>query len=267
MGNYVLYEASDDIATLTLNYPEKLNPIAIPLQEELRDALARLADDRSIRCAILTGAGRAFCVGADLSGMGADPSDQRSRGERSHDMMTRISNPIIMALRQLSVPVVAAVNGPAAGAGVGIALACDLVVAARSAYFYLPFMPRLGIIPDLGTTWFLPRLVGSARAMGMSLLGERLTAEQAAAWGLIWSCVEDEALPREAHTLARRLAALPVHAVTEIRAALAASATNGLPEQLRYEATRQRDLLDGAPFAEGVAAFQEKREPKFPGRR
>jgi 2-(1,2-epoxy-1,2-dihydrophenyl)acetyl-CoA isomerase len=266
MGNYVRYEAADGIATLTLNYPEKLNPIAIPLQEDLRDALARLAEDRSVRCAILTGAGRAFCVGADLSGMGADPADERSRGERSNDMMTRISNPIIMALRELPIPVVAAVNGPAAGAGVGIALACDIVVAARSAYFYLPFMPRLGIVPDLGTTWFLPRLVGSARAMGMSLLGDRLPAEQAEQWGLIWSCVDDEALPGEARGVARKLAALPAHAIAEIRAAYAASAESGLAEQLRYEATRQRELIDRETFAEGVAAFQQKRDPNFPGR-
>jgi 2-(1,2-epoxy-1,2-dihydrophenyl)acetyl-CoA isomerase len=266
MGNYVLYEAVDGIATLTLNYPEKLNPIAIPLQEDLRDALVRVAEDRSVRCAILTGAGRAFCVGADLSGMGADPGDTRSRGERSNDMMTRISNPIIMALRQSPVPVVAAVNGPAAGAGVGIALACDIVVAARSAYFYLPFMPRLGIVPDLGTTWFLPRLVGNARATAMSLLGDRLPAEQAAGWGLIWSCVDDEALPGEARGLAAKLAALPAHAIAEIRAAYAASEANSLAAQLDYEATRQRDLLDRDSFKEGVAAFQQKRDPKFAGR-
>lgn len=266
MGNYVLYDAADGIATLTLNYPEKLNPIAIPLQEDLRDALARVAEDRSVRCAILTGAGRAFCVGADLSSMGSNPGDTRSRGERSHDMMTRISNPIIMALRESPVPVVAAVNGPAAGAGVGIALACDIVVAARSAYFYLPFMPRLGIVPDLGTTWFLPRFVGNARAIGMSLLGDRLPAEQAAQWGLIWSCVDDEALAGEARGLAAKLATLPAHAIAEIRAAYTASETNSLAAQLNYEATRQRDLLDRDTFKEGVAAFQEKRDPKFTGR-
>jgi 2-(1,2-epoxy-1,2-dihydrophenyl)acetyl-CoA isomerase len=263
MGNYVLYEARDGIATLTLNYPEKLNPIAIPLQTDLRDALARLAEDKSVRAAILTGAGRAFCVGADLSGMRPAPDDTRSQGNRSGDMMEQLSNKIILALRESPVPVVAAVNGPAAGAGVGIALACDIVVAARSAYFYLPFMPRLGIVPDLGTTWFLPRLVGRARATAMSLLAERLSAEQAAQWGLIWASFDDDALMDEARSVAARLAAMPAHAIAEIRNAYDAAETNGLAQQLSYEATRQRELIDKETFAEGVRAFQEKREPKF----
>jgi 2-(1,2-epoxy-1,2-dihydrophenyl)acetyl-CoA isomerase len=169
-------------------------------------------------------------------------------------------------MRALPVPVVCAVNGAAAGAGVGLALAGDVTIAAKSAYFYLSFLPKLGIVPDLGCTWIIPRLVGPARAMGMSLLDERLGAERAAQWGLIWACVEDDALLLEAQQLAQRLARLPAHAVIEARRAFEASARHTLPEQLHYESERQRELLNRPSFAEGVAAFLQKRAPNFPGR-
>lgn len=261
----VLWEAKDGVATLTLNLPAKLNPIALDLQHELRAALARVREDRGVRAVVLTGAGKAFCVGADLSAMRPPEADE-TLGDQTAKWMQSVSNPLIEALRALPVPVVCAVNGAAAGAGVGLALAGDVTIAAESAYFYLSFLPKLGIVPDLGCTWIIPRLVGPARAMGMSLLDERLGAERAAQWGLIWACVEDDALLLEAQQLAQRLARLPAHAVIEARRAFEASARHTLPEQLHYESERQRELLNRPSFAEGVAAFLQKRAPNFPGR-
>ena len=187
-------------------------------------------------------------------------------GERARNSLTSAYNPALLALAQLPIPVVSAVNGACAGAGVGVALAADVVLAARSAYFYLPFMPRLGIVPDLGTTWFLERAVGRARAVAMSLLGERLAAEQAERWGLVWQCVDDGDLPAQALALAQRLAALPVHAAQEIRAVYELAGQQTLVEQMRSEAVRQRELIDRPTFAEGVQAFLGKREPVFPPR-
>lgn len=265
MDGAVLYAADDGVATLTLNLPGKLNPIALDLQHALREAIARVRDDLNVRAVVLTGAGKAFCVGADLSALRPIEGDQ-SLGEQTAHWMQSVSHPLLEELRALPVPVVCAINGAAAGAGVGLALAGDVVLAARSAYFYLPFLPRLGIVPDIGCTWFLPRLVGPARAMGMSLLDERLPAERAAQWGLIWACVDDEALQTEAKHIAQRLAGLPAHAVVEARRAFEASARHTLAEQLHYESERQRALIDGPSFAEGVAAFLEKRAPEFRGR-
>ena len=263
--NPILYETSDGIATLTLNLPHKLNPITKELQLALRDALARAADDRSVRAVVLTGAGKAFCVGADLGAL-RQPEAGKSLGDETAEWMQDLSHPIIGTLRGLPVPVVCAVNGPAAGAGVSIALACDLVLAARSAYFYLPFLPKLGIVPDLGCTWFLPRLIGPARAMGLALLDDKLSAERAAQWGLIWACVDDELLLLEARRLAQRLAQLPAHAVLEARRAFEHAGRHTLPEQLHYESERQRELINRPDFAEGVSAFLAKRAPVFSGR-
>ena len=262
---YVLYELADGIATLTLNLPAKLNPIARELQVELRDTLERIRDDRAVRAVILTGAGKAFCVGADLSAMA--PGDEgKSLGAQTAEWMQSLSNPLIETLRTLPVPVVAAVNGPAAGAGVGLALAADVTIAARSAYFYLSFLPKLGIVPDLGCTWAIPRRAGRARAMGMALLDERLGAEQAVQWGLIWACADDERLLDEARAIAQRLARLPAHAVVEAREAFEAAERHTLAEQLHYESERQRELIDRPSFREGVSAFLQKRPPSFPGR-
>lgn len=262
---HVICEVAEGVATLTLNLPAKLNPIALDLQHELRAALAKVRDDRNVRAVVLTGAGKAFCVGADLSAM-RPPEDGETLGDQTAKWMQSVSNPMIEELRALSVPVVCAVNGAAAGAGVGLALAGDVVIAAKSAYFYLSFLPKLGIVPDLGCTWFIPRLVGPARAMGMALLDERLPAERAAQWGLIWSCVEDAALLAEAQQTAQRLSRLPAHAVLEARKAFEASAQHTLSEQLHYESERQRELLVKPSFTEGVSAFLQKRAPSFPGR-
>ncbi|MDM0039624.1 enoyl-CoA hydratase-related protein [Variovorax sp. J22G21] len=261
----VLYEVEDGIATLTLNLPTKLNPITEDLQLALRDALARVAGDRSVRAVVLTGAGKAFCAGADLSAM-QTPATGKTLGDETADWMQGLSNPLISAMRNLPVPVVCAVNGAAAGAGVGIALAGDVVLAARSAYFYLSFLPRLGLVPDLGCTWFIPRLVGPARALGMALLDERVSADKAAQWGLIWNCVEDDLLLLEAQKTAQRLARLPAHAVLEARQAFAASERHTLDEQLHYESERQREMIMKPSFGEGVAAFLQKRPPAFAGR-
>ncbi|MEO5738930.1 MAG: enoyl-CoA hydratase-related protein [Variovorax sp.] len=261
----VLYEVEDGIATLTLNLPTKLNPIAKDLQLALRDALARVAGDRSVRAVVLTGAGKAFCAGADLSAM-QTPDTGKTLGDETADWMQSLSNPLISAMRSLPVPVVCAINGAAAGAGVGIALAGDVVLAARSAYFYLSFLPRLGLVPDLGCTWFIPRLVGPARAMGMALLDQRVSADKAAQWGLIWDCVEDDLLLLEAQKTAQRLARLPSHAVLEARKAFAASERHTLDEQLHYESERQREMIMKPSFGEGVAAFLQKRPPAFAGR-
>lgn len=260
----ILSERHDDVAVLRLNLPQRLNPLAIPLQQRLREALAGLRDDRGVRALVLTGAGKAFCVGADLSGL--TPPADRPLGDFVGDTMESLSNRIVEDLRELPFPVVSAVNGPCAGAGVGVALAADLVIAARSAYFYLPFLPRLGIVPDLGTTWFLERYLGRARAVGLALLGDRLGAEQAVQWGLIWSCVDDDALMAEALGLARRLARLPAHAAMESRRVFDSASSRSLLDQMRFEADRQRDLIGRPEFTEGARAFIEKREPVFPPR-
>lgn len=262
---FVLYALDEGIATLTLNLPAKLNPLALELQQELRAHLERIRDDRAVRALILTGAGKAFCVGADLSAM-RPPQDGKTLGDQTAEWMQSLSNPLIETLQSMPIPVVAAVNGAAAGAGVGLALAADITLAARSAYFYLPFLPRLGIVPDLGCTWAIPHRAGRARAMGMALLDERLGAGRAVQWGLIWGCVDDENLMAEARETAQRLARLPAYAVTEARAAFAAAERHTLPEQLHYESERQRELIERPTFREGVSAFLQKRAPEFPGR-
>jgi 2-(1,2-epoxy-1,2-dihydrophenyl)acetyl-CoA isomerase len=258
---------ADGVATLTLQNPGKLNSLSIELQRALLAELSKLREDRSVRALVLTGSGSAFCAGADLQEMQqAAAAMEPSIGEWLARMMAGLTNPIVQALREMPVPVVCAVNGAAVGAGAGLALAGDIVLMARSAYFYLPFVPRLGLVPDMGTTWLLPRRIGRARAVAMTLLGERVGAEQALQWGLAWGCSDDDRLAADAAALAGRLAALPGDAALETRMAYDASERNDLPGQLAYEARRQRDLIERAPFAEGVRAFLEKREPNFNAR-
>jgi 2-(1,2-epoxy-1,2-dihydrophenyl)acetyl-CoA isomerase len=218
----------------------------------------------AIRAVLLTAAGDAFCAGADLAGNAIPPGDEHlTRGQATRKVMEHLSNPLITGLRELPVPVVCALPGVAAGAGVGIALAADVVIAARSAYFYLPFISRLGLVPDLGTTWFLEKLLGRGRATALTLLGSRLPAEKAQQWGLIWDCVDDAQLQETALATARQLSKLPAHAALETRRAYAAAGSNDLPAQLQYEADRQAELIDRPEFDEGVRAFLEKREPDF----
>jgi 2-(1,2-epoxy-1,2-dihydrophenyl)acetyl-CoA isomerase len=256
------------VAWVFIDNPTRMNALSHGLPQALRDALAQIRADRSVRAMVLTGVGRAFCVGADLADLPLAVSDGEapSRGNQVADDMLAITNPLILDVRSMPIPVVCALNGVAAGAGVGLALAADLCVAARSAYFYLPFMSKLGLVPDLGTTWWLERLCGRQRAMGLALLGDRLSAEQAAQFGLVWACLDDTGLTQRAGELALQLAKLPGHAAPELRRAFEAAANSNLAQQLDYEAGRQRELLDGAAFAEGVDAFLAKREPTFASR-
>lgn len=259
---FIKFEVADGIALLTLNQPETRNGLTGELQLEMIAAVEQLHQRKDVGALILTGAGKSFCAGADLGKMGAAPSDL-SIGQLTAKGMEEISNPLIMTLQKCPVPVVSAVNGSAAGAGISIALAADIVIAARSAFFLTPFLPRLGIVPDMGATWFIPHHIGRARALGMMLLGDRIPAEQALEWGLIWACVDDAVLMDEARKVAARLARGPAHAALEVRRALDLAAKQDLPAQLEYEKTRQRELLDLPTFVEGVKSFFEKREPVF----
>lgn len=255
----IALKIEDGIGLVTLNRPEILNSLDVPLARELRAALAQVRQRRDVRAVILTGSGRGFCAGAQLS----EASGPETTGQRGSRAMKEDFNPLILDLLALPVPVVTAVNGVAAGAGASIALAADVVVAAQPAYFLLPFAPRLGIVPDLGATWVLPRLIGRSRAHALTLLGDRLPAPTAAEWGLIWKCVPLESLMGEAFALARQLGAGPRHIVGEVRRAFDAAESNDLPAQLEYERLRQEVLLDKEEYREGVRAFLEKREPVF----
>jgi 2-(1,2-epoxy-1,2-dihydrophenyl)acetyl-CoA isomerase len=263
-SEHVRFEREGDVAVVTLDNPGRRNALSRGMQHGLRRVIDEIRATPSIRAVLLTAAGEAFCAGADLAG-NAIPEGQEhlTRGQATQMVMQELSNPIITGLRELPVPVVSALPGVAAGAGVGIALAADIVIAARSAYFYLPFIPKLGIVPDLGTTWFLEKLVGRGRATALTLLGSRLDAAKAEQWGLVWQCVDDAALRGEALAVARRLAKLPGHAALETRRAYEAAGRNDLRAQLQYEAERQCELLDRPEFDEGVRAFLEKREPDF----
>lgn len=264
---HVTYEVQGSLALITLDNPKALNTLSLDLQRQLRAALARVHEEREVRAVILRGSGRAFCVGADLNDMrNGSQASGKSLGAWVADTMEELTNRIVSDLRSLPVPVLAAVNGVTAGAGCGLALAADVVIAARSASFLLPFMPKLGILPDLGLTWFLPNLLGRSRSMALCMLDERLTAQQAEDWGLIWRCVEDDQLHDEALRLGERLAALPSHAAMALRQAFAAAQNNDLEAQLGYEREQQRELLDGETLAEGALAFFEKRAPCFRGR-
>ncbi len=257
----ILYDVTGGIARLTLNRPERLNSFNAAMHAELREALARVAGDGA-RVLVLTGAGRGFSAGQDLGERQALPGGARADLGES---IERNYKPLVLALAGLPVPTIAAVNGVAAGAGASIALACDLVVAAKSAAFIQAFS-RLGLVPDSGATWFLPRLVGSARALGLAMLGERLSAEQAAAWGLIWRCMDDAEFPAAVDRLAAELAAAPTRGLVRTREAMRAAATATLAEQLDRERDLQRELGYTDDYAEGVAAFAEKRAPRFAGR-
>jgi 2-(1,2-epoxy-1,2-dihydrophenyl)acetyl-CoA isomerase len=255
-------ETKDGVALLTLNRPEVLNSINMVLIAEVREAVAEVAADKSARVLMITGAGRGFCAGADLAAQG-QRAEGMSVGQGVAHGMEVAFNPMMRELYALNKPIVSAVNGTTAGGGVGLALVADICIAAKSATFISVFGPRLGLIPDLGVTWHLPRLIGRARALGMALTGDRLPAETAAEWGLIWKCVEDAALMETAMAVATKLANGPTNAFREIRKAIDAAERNTFPEQLEYERLTQGQLGDHPNFVEGVKSFLTKKEPQF----
>jgi len=258
----IRFETGDRVARITLNRPDRLNSFTAQMHAELRDALARVTDGGDARVLLLTGEGRAFCAGQDLSDRavapGAAPVDLGASIEENY-------RPLVLALRSLPLPVVCAVNGVAAGAGANIALACDVVIAKKSASFIQAFC-KIGLVPDSGGTYFLPRLVGSARAMGLALFGDRVTAEQAAEWGLIWKCIDDGEFAATTDAMVAQLADAPTAGLAAIKRALYASSGNTLEQQLDVERDAQRSLGYSDDYREGVAAFLEKRAPRFSGR-
>ena len=258
----ILVSRDAGILTVTLNRPDKLNAFNPEMHQLLRDALEVARDEAGVRAVLLTGSGRGFCAGQDLS------ERNLSADAAPIDLSVSLGsnyNPLVRRLRALPKPVVCAVNGVAAGAGANIALACDIVLAARSASFVQSFA-RLGLVPDSGGTYFLPRLVGSARAMGLALLGERLSAEEAERWGLIWRALDDERLIEEATRIAQALAAGPTRGYGLIKKALYASAGNSLDSQLDLERDLQREAGFSEDYREGVAAFLQKRKPAYKGK-
>jgi 2-(1,2-epoxy-1,2-dihydrophenyl)acetyl-CoA isomerase len=252
------FKQEGGIARLTLNRPDRLNSFTVQMHEEVADALSRLDGARVL---VITGAGRGFCAGQDLNDRAVAPGEAVDLGES----VEKRYNPLIRRITSLPFPVIARVNGVAAGAGANIALACDIVVAARSAKFIQSFA-SIGLIPDSGGTWVLPRLVGQARALGLALTAEPLPADKAAEWGLIWKAVEDEALDAEVDALAEKFAAAPTRGLARIKTMIRESWGHGLDEALDLQRDAMRELGYSDDYREGVAAFMEKRPPKFTGK-
>ncbi|HEU5482354.1 MAG TPA: 2-(1,2-epoxy-1,2-dihydrophenyl)acetyl-CoA isomerase PaaG [Sphingomicrobium sp.] len=255
----IIFERSDHVARITLNRPDRLNSFTAHMHGELREALH---DAEEARVVVLTGAGRAFCAGQDLN--------ERSVASEEHPVDLGVTvetgwNPLIKQLSSMSQPVIARVNGVAAGAGANIALACDVVVAAQSAKFIQSFS-AIGLVPDSGGSWILPRLVGHARAMALALTGDALSAQQAEEWGLIWKCVDDEALDREVDAIVHKLTALPPLGLAAIKSIIRSTWDRTLDQELMLQRNEMRRLGYTEDYHEGVAAFLEKRQPSFTGR-
>ena len=257
-GTTIIAERSGHVARITLNRPDRLNSFTRAMHAELREALADLGDARVV---VLTGAGRGFCAGQDLNDRAVAPGEAVDLGETVEECW----NPLVRALAELRQPVIARVNGVAAGAGASLAMACDLVVAARSSKFIQSFS-ALGLVPDTGGSWHLTRHLGQARAMGLALTGEPLLAQHAADWGLIWKCVDDESLDSEVDALAAKLAALPPLGLAAIKRMIRTSWGRSLEEELDLQRDEMRRLGFTDDYREGVAAFLEKRPGTFTGR-
>lgn len=256
----ILSALADGVLSLTLNRPDKLNAFNEEMHLALRAGFERAHADETVRAVLLTGAGRGFCAGQDLG----DRDPKKGVLDLGHTIET-FYNPLVRLIRSLEKPVICAVNGVAAGAGANIAFACDITLAARSARFIQAFA-RIGLVPDSGGTWSLPRLIGEARAKALALTAEPLSAETAADWGLIWRAVDDDTLMEEATALADRLAAGPTRGLGMTKRAIQAAATNSLDQQLDLERDLQREAGRSADYAEGVSAFLEKRKPEFKGK-
>lgn len=256
----ILLRWHGDVAVVTLNRPDKLNSFTRQMHEALVAALDHVEAGRA-RALLLTGAGRGFCAGQDLADLDFTPGHSTDLGE----LIDTWFNPLVRRLQALPLPVVAAVNGTAAGAGANLALACDMVLAARSACFIQAFV-KIGLVPDSGGTWLLPKRLGMGRAMGLAMTGDRLSADEAEKWGLVWEVMDDPLLAEQAMALASHLAAQPTRALAAIKQAMYASATNTLDTQLDLERDLQRDLGQSHDHTEGVNAFLEKRAPHFTGR-
>lgn len=253
----IRYELSDAVATITLDRPESLNSLNKPMRHELRHAFER-APAEGARAVLLTGAGRSFCSGQDLGEHGGGlPNVERTLAEEYE--------PMLHAVLDCPLPVISAVNGVAAGAGASLALLGDIVLAARSAQFVIAFA-RIGLVPDVASTHFLPRLIGLPRAMGMAMTTEPVDGAKAADWGLVWKMIEDDALMAEARAMALGFAAGPTHALALTKKTLRAGMQEGLVEQLKREAMAQAQAAASRDFAEGAAAFREKRKPHYEGR-
>jgi 2-(1,2-epoxy-1,2-dihydrophenyl)acetyl-CoA isomerase len=257
----IKYEVDEQILTITLNRPDKLNAFNGTMQQELVDAFDAADTDDNVRAIIVTGAGRGFCAGADL----ADPDREASATADSGAALEKYFNPVIRLMRALPKPIVSAVNGVAAGVGMSFVLASDIAIAGKSASFLQAFA-RIGLLPDGGSTWFLPRLVGEQRARALAMLAPQITAEQAKEWGLIWDVVEDGELMKTATELARRLADGPAMSLARIKEAMNRASGNELGRQLDVERDFQRELGRSEDFKEGVAAFLAKRKPAFKGK-
>jgi 2-(1,2-epoxy-1,2-dihydrophenyl)acetyl-CoA isomerase len=254
---------SGSVRTLALNRPQALNSFTGEMHGELRAALDAAAADREVRCVVVTGTGRGFCAGQDLADPAVAPSSEIGAPQTDvGSAIERFYKPLALRIRSMPVPVIAAVNGVAAGAGANFALLCDIVVAARSASFIQAFA-KIGLVPDCGGTWLLPRLVGRANALALAMLGDKLGAEDAVRLGLIWKCVDDAVFSAEVEALAARLAAMPTRALVATRQALDASQQLDLAAALSLEADVQRTLGAAPDFREGVAAFMAKRAPVF----
>jgi len=255
----VLSGIADGIMTITLNRPTVLNAMNADLLAQLGAAFAAAKHDDAVRAVLLTGAGRGFCAGADLT------TNSMRTGSDVQEMMRGRYHPIILMMRQFPKPIVGAINGTAAGGGMSLALACDIVLAAESATFLQAFT-KIGLVPDCGSTWFLPRMVGDVRARALIMMADKITARDALQYGLLWKVIADDALLSEARACAARLATMPTRAYDLVKQALAASSSNGLAEQLELEARLQGQAVRTEDHREGVNAFLEKRPPVFKGR-